>query len=126
MRRRKFIRLLGGIAAWPVTAGAQQARMPVIGVLGGPTRAAYATNLASFHQGLKEAGYVEGQNLAVEHRWAEGQYGRLLALAAELVKLRVAVIQTVGGAPAALPAKAKALGLTVPNTLLVSADELIE
>ena len=99
MKRREFISLIGGAAAaWPLSARAQQPAMPVIGFLGGPSRSTYAENIAAIHNGLKQSGYVEGQNLAVEHRWAEGQYDQLPALAADLVNRRVNVIITLGGA----------------------------
>jgi putative tryptophan/tyrosine transport system substrate-binding protein len=104
-RRREFITLLVGAAALPLAARAQQASMPVIGFLGGSSLTERRPLLAAFRQGLTEAGFVEGQNVAIEYRWAEGQYDRLPALAAELVRRRVDLV-VAGDGPSALAAKA--------------------
>ena len=107
MRRREFIATIGtALAAWPPAVRAQQPTLPVIGFLGSKPLAAYAGRLPAFRKGLSEKGYVEGRNVAIEYRWADGQYDRLAALADDLVEHRVSMIVAQGATPAALAAKA--------------------
>jgi putative ABC transport system substrate-binding protein len=105
MKRREFITILGGAAVWPLASRAQQQPMSMIGFLSSRSPGESAGVVAGFRRGLSEAGFVEGQNLAIAFRWAEGRYDRLPALAAELVNLRVAVLFAAGGPPSALAAK---------------------
>jgi putative tryptophan/tyrosine transport system substrate-binding protein len=106
MRRREFITLIGGVAAWPFGATAQQKLMPTIGLLGSTSADESVRVLDALRAGLQDSGFVEGRNLAIEYRWAHGRYRRLPALATDLVNLRAAVIVTTGSEPSALAAKA--------------------
>jgi putative ABC transport system substrate-binding protein len=120
IRRREFITIIGGAAALPIAVRAQQSITPVIGILGATTLEENRNWIASIFQGLKESGFVEGRNLAVEYRWADGQYDRLPALAAELVARRVAVIVPVGGTPST--SAAKAATSTIPVVFNMGGD----
>jgi putative ABC transport system substrate-binding protein len=124
MRRRKFITLLGAAAAWPLVANAQSPPMPVIGYLSARSSEDTANLLAAFRSGLAQSGFVEGQNVAIEYRWARGQYDRLPAMASELVGRPVALLTATGGEPAAFAASAATS--TIPIVFTVGGDPVKE
>ena len=120
MRRREFITVLGGVAAWPLAARAQQQPTPVVGFMHPGSPEAFSTHLGFLRQGLKENGYLEGKNVAIEHRWAEDQSGHLPELAADLVRQKVDVIAALGGTNSVLAAKAATR--TIPIVFMTGGD----
>jgi putative tryptophan/tyrosine transport system substrate-binding protein len=120
MKRRNFIGLAGGVAAWPLVARAQRPSVPVVGFLCGASSEGYAAFVKGFQNGLKEAGFVDGDNVAIIYHWAEGRYDRLQEFAADLVSQRVSVIVATGGLPAALAAKRATE--TIPIVFTVGSD----
>ena len=124
MRRRSFIALLGGAAAWPLVARAQQPAMPAVGFLNSASAAEWTRFLTAFRRGLRETGFVDGVNVTVEFRWAEGQYDRLPTLATELVNRGIAVLVATGGSTSALAAKAATT--TIPIVFSTGGDPVQE
>ena len=120
MNRREFITLLGGATAWPIAARAQQPGMPIVGFLGAVSPGGFSERIRGFHQGLKDTGYVEGENVAIEYRWAENQLDRLPDLAANMARKGVAVIAAHGGTAPVIAAKAATA--TIPNVFTIPED----
>jgi putative ABC transport system substrate-binding protein len=119
VRRREFITLIGGAVAWPVTAHTQQS-LPIVGFLNAASPSSWKPYLDAYWQGLNEAGFVEGRTVAIEYRWAEGQYERLPSLAVDLVRRQVAVLVSTGGAGPILAAKAATT--TIPIVFTTGSD----
>src|SRR5215472_9055105 len=122
--RRAFLALMVGAVAWPLGAAAQSRALPVIGFLNTASPGPFARLVSAFHEGLKDGGYIEGQNVAIEYRWAEGEYDRLPALANDLVRRRVAVIVATGGTVSARAAKAATT--TIPILFIGGANPVGE
>ena len=122
MRRREFIGVLGVGTTWPLFARAQRAAMPVIGFLNSGSADAYRDRITAFHQGLRQLGYIDGENVIVDYRWALGEYDRLPKFAAEFVERRVAVLVATGGEPAALAAKSATS--TIPIVFAIGGDPI--
>jgi putative ABC transport system substrate-binding protein len=123
MRRRDFINgIAGSVAAWPLVARAQQSALPVVGFFSSASPDQYSDRLRTFREGLKEEGYIEGQNVQIEYRWAEGENDRLPKLAADLVRRQVTVLVAAGGTPSALAAKAATV--TIPTVFAVAVDPI--
>jgi putative ABC transport system substrate-binding protein len=122
MRRREFITVAGGVIAWPLGARAQQPAKTMVGFLSSRSPSESAKELAGFHHGLREAGYVEGSNVTIEYRWAENQYDRLPVLAADLIARKVAVIAATGGPVAGLAVKTATTSIPIPFVFISGAD----
>src|SRR5215510_6091629 len=124
LKRREFMTLLGGAAAWPLTARAQQRSPPVIGFINAGSPDAQSDRVRAFRQGLKDTGHVDGENITIEYRWGENQTDRLPSLVAELVRLQVAVIVATGGSAPALAAKAGTTTIPIVFTVPEDPDRL--